>query len=130
MPRSLFIALAVLAVFAGCVSDPRFDRGTLYLTDSGQVASLPDRGRPVFDEVSYWDGDNMGGAPSITIHLGEQRAYFYKGGHLFGHVTGKAHIIRDAPAPEILYALRHVDVIVVYPARTREIFYFHAPFGA
>ena len=36
------------------------------------------------DTVSYWDGDHASGSPSIKISLGEQRAYFYKGGVLVG----------------------------------------------
>ena len=59
-----------------------------------------------FDNVSYWDGDNASGSPSIKINLGEQRAYFYKGGELvgisvvstgregFGTTSGSFHIIQ------------------------------------
>ena len=36
------------------------------------------------DTVSYWDGDSASGSPSVKISLGEQRAYFYKGGVLVG----------------------------------------------
>src|SRR5437667_667303 len=36
------------------------------------------------DSVSYWDGDGIPGKPSIKIKLGEQHAYFYKGGQLVG----------------------------------------------
>lgn len=39
---------------------------------------------PPQDSVSYWDGDGIPGKPSIKIKLGEQRAYFYKGGQLVG----------------------------------------------
>ena len=39
---------------------------------------------PPRDTVSYWDGDHASGSPSIKISLGEQRAYFYKGGVLVG----------------------------------------------
>ncbi len=39
---------------------------------------------PPRDTVSYWDGDQASGSPSIKISLGEQRAYFYKGGILVG----------------------------------------------
>jgi lipoprotein-anchoring transpeptidase ErfK/SrfK len=39
---------------------------------------------PPRDTVSYWDGDNVSGSPSIKISLSEQRAYFYKGGVLVG----------------------------------------------
>lgn len=32
----------------------------------------------------WWRGDEVTGRPSITIHLGEQRAYFSKGGTIVG----------------------------------------------
>src|SRR5207244_2632 len=62
--------------------------------------------RANFDNVSYWDGDHVPGAPSIKVDLGEQRAYFYKGGELagisvissgregFNTTTGNFHIIQ------------------------------------
>jgi lipoprotein-anchoring transpeptidase ErfK/SrfK len=33
---------------------------------------------------SYWNGDGVSGASSIVISIGDQRAYFYKGGKLVG----------------------------------------------
>jgi lipoprotein-anchoring transpeptidase ErfK/SrfK len=39
------------------------------------------------DGVSYWDGDHMSGSPFVHIKLGEQKAYFYKGGQLAGVST-------------------------------------------
>ena len=39
---------------------------------------------PPQDTISYWDGDHIGGKPSVKISLGEQRAYFYKSGMLVG----------------------------------------------
>ena len=69
---------------AGCATDPRLGQGTLYLTETGATAAVPDRGRADFDTVSYWDGDGVTGAPSIVIRLSEQRAYFFKGGQLVG----------------------------------------------
>jgi len=36
------------------------------------------------DNISYWDGDEVGGQPSIKIDLVEQRAYFYKGEQIVG----------------------------------------------
>jgi lipoprotein-anchoring transpeptidase ErfK/SrfK len=38
----------------------------------------------VLKKGSYWKGDGVQGAPSIMISLGDQRAYFYKGGKLVG----------------------------------------------
>ncbi len=37
-----------------------------------------------YDNVSYWDGDHVGGSPRINIRLSEQKAYFYKGDQLVG----------------------------------------------
>lgn len=39
---------------------------------------------PLPDDVSYWDGDHLTGSSSIRINLTQQKAYFYKGGHLAG----------------------------------------------
>ena len=90
MPRNLQISrfvffaslLTSLLLIAGCAYDPRVDRGTLYLSDTGEIMVAPERGRMEFDNVSHWDGDGIQGRPSITIRLGEQRAYFYKGNQL------------------------------------------------
>lgn len=84
MRRSLIVVLAGLSLLSGCVSDPRLGRGTQYLTQGGAIAVMPDRGRPSFDTVSYWDGDGVPGKPSIVIRLSEQHAYFFKGGQLVG----------------------------------------------
>lgn len=87
------LGVSAVALLAGCANDPRYSRDTLYLTDrggivavphSGNAASDPNRGRASFDNVSYWDGDGVSGAPFILIRLSEQRAYFYKGNELVG----------------------------------------------
>ncbi|MEP7014482.1 MAG: L,D-transpeptidase family protein [Verrucomicrobiota bacterium] len=80
---SAFPILASLAVLvAGCESnDPRFSSQTQYLGGTRGTATAP--GAPQ-DNISYWDGDGVGGKPSIKISLGEQRAYFYKSGALVG----------------------------------------------
>jgi len=36
------------------------------------------------DDISYWDGDGVTGAPLIKINRSQQKAYFYKGGQLVG----------------------------------------------
>src|SRR4051812_33098572 len=35
----------------------------------------------------YWKGDDVSGSPKIVVHLGEQKAYFYKGKVLVGETT-------------------------------------------
>ena len=103
----LFLCLGLVAalLMSGCAEDPRFDLRTAYLGDHGIIFSHEQR-EPSYDNVSYWDGDGVPGSPKIVIHLGEQRAYFYKGGTLVGismissgreglnTVTGNFHIIQ------------------------------------
>jgi len=36
------------------------------------------------DDISYWDGDGVPGAPLIKINRTQQKAFFYKGGQLVG----------------------------------------------
>jgi len=77
-----FLAVCFLSV--GCATDPRLGRDTLYLAEDGSIVAMQERTRSRFDNVSYWDGDGVSGAPSVVIRLSEQRAYFYKGDHLVG----------------------------------------------
>lgn len=76
------VLLAAVLFTAGCASDPRFGYNTEYLGEAS-VAGMT-RKAPAYDNVSYWDGDGAPGSPAIKIKLGEQRAYFYKGGQLVG----------------------------------------------
>ncbi len=78
--------LASAALFlAGCQSyDSRLaSRETEYLNGTVSVHKAPAAGGG-YDPISYWDGDNVSGSPSVKIFLGEQRAYFYKGDQLVG----------------------------------------------
>lgn len=85
-PGLCFLLIAAFS-FVGCQRgfDPRFGRQTEYL--GGFRGQQPQHGRAPHDDVSYWDGDGVGGSPSIRISLSEQRAYFYKGGELVGVST-------------------------------------------
>ena len=81
----IFGGVFLLAVFilSGCkTNDPRFRDDTIYIGGYRGRAKEPQRAN--FDNVSYWDGDHVGGPPSVSISLGEQRAYFYKGTELVG----------------------------------------------
>jgi hypothetical protein len=86
MSRTLFrislpaLSIGLLFLVTSCGEDPRFSARTQYL---GGVYGNAEGGPP-HDTVSYWDGDNSSGSPSVKISLGEQRAYFYKGGVLVG----------------------------------------------
>ncbi len=77
---------AVLSlVFAGCASDPRLSTDTVYL--GGRKVATPGEKkekRMNFDNVSYWDGDGVPGAPRVRISISQQKAFFYKGSELVG----------------------------------------------
>lgn len=63
------------------VADPRAAK--LKSKKKGKKASsgrIPTR----LPEEGYWRGDGVSGSPSININLGDQKAYFYKGGELVG----------------------------------------------
>src|SRR5882724_13300695 len=74
------LSIGLVLLVTGCGEDPRFSANTQYL--GGTYGGVPAAGPR--DTVSYWDGDHASGSPSIKISLGEQRAYFYKGGVLVG----------------------------------------------
>lgn len=75
----------MLAALAGCATHDRrlTSSTTRYLTPGGDVVAKPSS-VGINDTVSYWDGDGVSGSPSITINLGEQKAFFYKDGRLVG----------------------------------------------
>ena len=77
----VIVSVGLVWLVAGCGEDPRYSARTQYL--GGVYGEAPPGGAPR-DTVSYWDGDNANGSPSVKISLGEQRAYFYKGGVLVG----------------------------------------------
>jgi L,D-transpeptidase catalytic domain len=77
----LFLLIALFAT-ACAPRDPRYAEGTVYLGGFHQTHTRAPRAQT--DTVSYWDGDGVSGAPSIRISLGEQKAYFFKGGELVG----------------------------------------------
>jgi len=78
----LVLAAVSTILLSGCGEDPRFSTQTQYL--GGVYGPGPVSAAAPQDNVSYWDGDEMSGKPSVKISLGEQRAYFYNGGKLAG----------------------------------------------
>jgi hypothetical protein len=86
----LYLLLLIALLAGGCASrDSRYRDDTIYIggvrkAQGGFQGGGGQERRANFDNVSYWDGDGVSGAPSIRISLGEQRAYFYKGGQLVG----------------------------------------------
>ncbi len=77
---SAAFSLGLLLLVTGC-GGSQYSANTPYL--GGGVYGGEQAGPPR-DTVSYWDGDSVSGSPSVKISLGEQRAYFYKGGVLVG----------------------------------------------
>lgn len=75
--------LSALALLASCQSG-RSQRGQTMYLEAFNPGSVPSSSNYNADQVSYWDGDGMSGAPSIIIDLSDQKAYFYKGGTLAG----------------------------------------------
>jgi lipoprotein-anchoring transpeptidase ErfK/SrfK len=100
----LLLPIAALFLLAGCAESGQFSSKTEYLSSFSKT--IAKTFNPSVDNVSYWDGDEIKGPPSIVIHLGEQRAYFYKGKTLaglsvistgregFDTPTGRFHIIQ------------------------------------
>src|SRR5205823_3580146 len=86
--RSSFYRLSLLSLFmtsalivTSCQEDVRYSGQAQYL--GGVHGAAPTTGAPT-DNVSYWDGDHIGGKPSVKISIKEQRAYFYKNNMLVG----------------------------------------------
>jgi hypothetical protein len=80
------ILIPILALVTGLSQNACFTTGggygTQYLYGIGNGEPVdPSQG---IDNVSYWDGDGVSGAPLIRINLGEQKAYFFKGSELVG----------------------------------------------
>ena len=84
--KATIFAIALTALLAGCANDPRLSSDTVYLGGRRVAAGHANANekRMNYDNVSYWDGDHAGGPPRIAIHLGEQKAYFYKADQLVG----------------------------------------------
>ena len=85
MSLRVFAAAVLVACVAGCENGETSrlnNPNTPYLAASSSSAAS--QGTSGYDPISYWDGDGVAGAPSVQIHLSEERAYFYKGDQLVG----------------------------------------------
>lgn len=86
--RPAFMAVPALAVLlASCASEG--PRRTGYMAGLGNPNSIPANGKhhsapAIHDDISYWEGDGVSGAPLIKINRRSQKASFYKGGLLVG----------------------------------------------
>jgi lipoprotein-anchoring transpeptidase ErfK/SrfK len=91
-------ALAILCLALGACEAPQLGRNTRmlparnyseatqFLGANGQIVTI-ESSRPkarAAEAEAYWHGDGVSGRPSITIDLGAQKAFFYKGGQLVG----------------------------------------------
>jgi hypothetical protein len=100
------LAAACALVITGCGGggNSSYLDGTSFETVGGSTSA------EVQDTISYWDGvDGHPGAPSITINLTEQRAYFFQGNELagvalvatgkegYGTPAGTFHIMEKIP---------------------------------
>lgn len=75
--------VAAVLQLAGCANSQFASTPYLGAEYQTTFAPFPSAPHEVVDNVSYWDGGGTG-APSITINLSEQKAYFYRGQHLAG----------------------------------------------
>jgi lipoprotein-anchoring transpeptidase ErfK/SrfK len=81
-------SFGVILLFGGCAMMPPFARRPAPAAVPAPAAPAPAVPAPprnlVLKKGSYWKGEGVSGAPSIVISLGDQRAYFYRGGKLVG----------------------------------------------
>jgi hypothetical protein len=109
--QSVTLAGLVCAVSSCIDSAPP---GSDYLADvGGPVRHKPDGGPfhappAIPDDVSYWDGDGVGGAPLIRINRKEQKASFYKGNLLVG-VSRISSGKEDHGTPNGRYKITELD---------------------
>jgi hypothetical protein len=90
---ALLGAAVVTLFFTGCAPQGDTVRpgsrfavySTAYLTEDNQIVYATHSGPPPARREEWvWNGDGILGAPAITIDLGSQTAYFYKGGQQVG----------------------------------------------
>jgi hypothetical protein len=75
-------SLSITLLFGGCAFAPLFRPKPAPAAVKAPATPAPLKAS--LKKGSYWKGDGVSGAPSIVISLGDQRAYFYKGGNLVG----------------------------------------------
>jgi lipoprotein-anchoring transpeptidase ErfK/SrfK len=61
------------------------------------------------DTGSWWRGDGVPGSSHIVLSLNEQKAFFYKGGHLVG-VSALSTGDADHPTPTGKYTIQQKDM--------------------
>lgn len=73
-----------LALLSSCMHSSGGRQAQTQYLEAFAPQAVPGSATYGADTVSYWDGDGLSGPPSVVIDLGDQRAYFYKGGTLAG----------------------------------------------
>jgi lipoprotein-anchoring transpeptidase ErfK/SrfK len=79
----VFFVMLPLVLLAGCAGNRGHSAMHRDQSARGAAKAGAEKTAPA-DSVSYWAGDGASGPARINIDLGEQRAYFYKGGELVG----------------------------------------------
>jgi len=109
-PHSAAIVMAGCTLTACTDSKPTGS----YLDEFGGLARHEASGGPhhappaIPDDISYWDGDGVSGAPLIKINRSEQKASFYKGGVLVG-VSRISSGNEDHGTPKGVYKIKEKD---------------------
>jgi len=75
----ILAAIGFVIIFGGCAD--------LTQELAAGAQRLPDFFPGAATSEGYWHGDNSAGPAKIVVHVGEQRAYFYKGHRLVGEST-------------------------------------------
>jgi hypothetical protein len=86
---ALCLALAACGTTSPAPRRPamrNYSEATQFLGTNGQIVSIesPRKKAREAEAEAYWHGDGVSGAPAITIDLGAQKVFFYKGGKLVG----------------------------------------------
>jgi hypothetical protein len=76
---SIFVAITIMIFLGGC-ADVRHDL-------AASMQRLPELFPGATTSEGFWRGDDIRGPAKIVVHVGEQRAYFYKGHKLVGEST-------------------------------------------
>lgn len=111
MTRFLSHGLLVAAGFGLTACESMLNDGQSgYMAGIGKpihqpVSNGPHHSAPAIpDDISYWDGDDVVGSPSIRINRKEQKAKFYIGGVLVG-VSKISSGSEDHPTPAGRYKI-------------------------
>src|SRR6266571_8379648 len=72
----LLSGVAILILCSSCEEIPPYAQEPL-------AGRFPWQAQP----SGYWNDEGASGPPKIIVHIGEQKAYFYKGKHVVGEST-------------------------------------------